>query len=124
MKEHGMEVVLGTLLRAGVVIAAAVVIAGGAWLLANSKGRPPITHRFHAEPGELTSMTGIVRSLPHARPEIVIQFGLLLLIATPVARVVFSLALFALERDWTYVALTTIVLAILMYSLAFVSAAG
>jgi uncharacterized membrane protein len=43
---------------------------------------------------------------------------LLLLILTPVARVAFSVAAFALERDWTYVAITLIVLAVLIYSLA------
>ena len=48
----------------------------------------------------------------------VIQLGLLLLILTPVARVAFSLVGFALERDGTYVTLTFIVLAILIYSLA------
>ena len=41
----------------------------------------------------------------------------MLLILTPVARVAFSVAAFALERDWTYVAITLIVLAILVYSL-------
>ena len=43
--------------------------------------------------------------------------GVLLLIATPVARVALSLVGFALERDWHYVLITAIVLAILLYSL-------
>ena len=47
-----------------------------------------------------------------------IQFGLLLLIATPVARVAFSVAAFAIQRDRLYVVVTLIVLAILTYSLA------
>jgi uncharacterized membrane protein len=47
-----------------------------------------------------------------------IQFGLLLLIATPAARVVFSVAGFAIERDWMYVAITLLVLLTLLYSLA------
>jgi uncharacterized membrane protein len=41
----------------------------------------------------------------------------LLLVATPVARVAFSIVGFALERDRLYVVITTIVLAILLYSL-------
>lgn len=48
----------------------------------------------------------------------VIQLGLLLLIATPVARVVFSVFAFALQQDRTYVIVTLIVLAVLIYSLA------
>jgi uncharacterized membrane protein len=41
---------------------------------------------------------------------------LLLLIATPIARVAFSIAGFLIERDWLYVAFTVIVLVILLYS--------
>jgi Protein of unknown function (DUF1634) len=41
----------------------------------------------------------------------------LLLLATPVARVVFSIAAFALERDRMYVGITLVVLAILAYGL-------
>ncbi len=46
-----------------------------------------------------------------------IQFGLLLLIATPIARVAFSVVAFLHQRDWTYVAVTLIVLSLLFYSL-------
>jgi uncharacterized membrane protein len=41
---------------------------------------------------------------------------LLFLIATPIARVAFSLAAFARERDWIYVCVTFAVLAILISS--------
>jgi uncharacterized membrane protein len=39
------------------------------------------------------------------------------LIATPVARVIFSVVAFAIERDRMYVSFTVWVLAILLYSL-------
>jgi uncharacterized membrane protein len=45
----------------------------------------------------------------------VIQTGLLLLTATPVARVVCALGAFALQRNWLYVSVTTIVLGVLVY---------
>jgi uncharacterized membrane protein len=45
------------------------------------------------------------------------QLGLLLLIATPIARVMFSAVAFAMERDRMYVGFTLIVLAVLLYSL-------
>jgi uncharacterized membrane protein len=48
---------------------------------------------------------------------VIIQLGLLLLVAAPVTRVIFSVATFALQRDWTYVVITLIVLAALGYSL-------
>ena len=44
--------------------------------------------------------------------------GLLILIATPVARVAFACAAFALQRDWTYVTISAIVLALLIYGLS------
>jgi Protein of unknown function (DUF1634) len=48
---------------------------------------------------------------------VIIQLGLSLLVATPVARVIFSVAAFAPQRDWAYVVITLIVLAALGYSL-------
>jgi uncharacterized membrane protein len=40
------------------------------------------------------------------------------LIATPIARVMFSVYAFARQRDWLYVCFTLVVLALLVYSLA------
>jgi uncharacterized membrane protein len=51
--------------------------------------------------------------------ESIVQLGLLLLIATPVARVAFTLVAFVLQRDRTYVVVTSIVLALLLYGLVF-----
>src|SRR5579872_1943643 len=109
---------VGTLLRAGVLLSALVVLAGGVWWLAEAGRAAPAYSRFQAEPPELRHVGALLSGLAHPRPEIVIQLGLLLLIATPVARVALALVAFALERDHTYVVLTAIVLAILLYSLA------
>jgi uncharacterized membrane protein len=49
-------------------------------------------------------------------PATIIQLGILLLIATPVARVAFALVAFAIERDRLYVAVSLIVLAVLLFS--------
>jgi uncharacterized membrane protein len=62
-------------------------------------------------------MSGIVRDALTLRGRGIIQLGLLLLIATPVARVAFSVAAFAFQRDRLYVVVTLVVLAILLYSL-------
>jgi len=94
MTEHRMDEWIGYLLRAGVLSAAAVVAAGAAWYLAS--GGP----------------AGDPRAIK------LIWAGLLILVATPVARVVFSLVAFALQGDRSYVLITAIVLAVLAYSLA------
>ena len=60
----------------------------------------------------------IIHAMGFSSFRAIIQFGLLLLIATPIARVTFSLVGFAMERDWTYAVITAIVLAILIFALA------
>ena len=47
----------------------------------------------------------------------IIQCGILMLIATPVARVAFSIFVFLEEHDFLYVAIAALVLLILLYSL-------
>ena len=53
----------------------------------------------------------------HLQSRGMIQLGLLLLIATPVARVVFAVIGFYLERDRMYTIVSLIVLAVLVFSL-------
>jgi uncharacterized membrane protein len=73
---------------------------------------------FHGEPADLRSVSGIVSAaLSHQHGRGIIQLGLLFLIATPVARVIFSVFASAVQRDWLYVVVTLIVLAALVFSL-------
>ena len=51
------------------------------------------------------------------RRDLPVQLGLLLLIATPIARVVLAAVGFAFERDRMYVVVSLIVLAVLLFSL-------
>ncbi len=81
-------------------------------------GRAPADYRvFQGEPSELRSVPGVVRDALDLSGRGIIQLGLLFLIATPVARVIFSIWGFAAERDRMYVIFTVIVLAILIFSL-------
>lgn len=112
-----LENLLGNLLRLGVLVAATVVLAGGVVFLARHGGEPPPYHVFRGEPSDLRSVGGIIGDVSDVRGRGLIQFGLLLLIATPVARVVLSAAIFTAERDRRYVVFTLIVLAVLVYSL-------
>ncbi len=116
--EHEVELLLGRLLQVGVALSAAVVLAGGAVYLVRHGGARPHYGRFVGEPAELRSVTGILHAAAAGRGRAVIQLGLLLLIATPVARVAFSLFAFLRERDRAYVLITSFVLALLLVSLA------
>lgn len=112
-----MENTIANLLRAGVLLSAFVVIAGSVLYL-GSQPWARVTYRvFAGEPEQLKTVHGIVRSAFSGKAQSIIQLGLLLLIATPVARVFFSILAFALERDRMYVVFTLIVLAVLLYSL-------
>jgi uncharacterized membrane protein len=109
--------VIGGLLRAGVLAAAFLVTAGGALYLRAFGALPPHHGVFRGEPADLRTIGGIVRDALRGSSRGVIQAGLLLLIATPIARVLFSVWAFARERDGLYVAITLVVLATLLFSL-------
>ena len=112
-----MELTIGRLLRAGVLLSATVVAAGGLIYLARHGHAIASYRNFQGELSPLRNLTGIVHGALQMSGRGIIQLGLLLLIATPVARVIFSAVAFALERDYLYVAFTLTVLAILAYSL-------
>lgn len=115
--DEKMEQMIGTLLISGVIVAALIVLVGGALYLIRYGATLPDYTVFRGEPAELRSLFGIVGGGLSFQIRSVIQLGLLLLIATPVARVAFSILAFALQRDRTYVIVTLIVFAVLMYSL-------
>jgi uncharacterized membrane protein len=117
MNDQKMELLMGHLLRFGVTLAALVVFAGGLLYLHQSRGPRSNYATFHGEAPVLRSPSGIFKELPAGDSNAIIQLGLLLLIATPIARVVFAAIGFSLERDWFYTAVSLIVLAVLMYSL-------
>ena len=115
--DYKVEQIVGNLLRIGVLVAAGVVLVGGLLYLYRFGHTQPNLSIFRSEPANLRSVGGIVeRSLTWSSRGL-IQLGLLLLIATPVARVAFSLVAFILERDRIYIIVTLIVLAILTFSL-------
>jgi uncharacterized membrane protein len=114
---HEMETVIGNLLRAGVIIAAATVFSGGIVYLCHH-GFAIVNYRvFQHEPSYLCNIRGILGSAFSFHGRGLIQLGLLLLIATPIARVALSIFEFARKRDTLYVVVTFIVFCILMYSL-------
>jgi uncharacterized membrane protein len=115
--DQAIENILGNLLRAGVLLSAFVVSIGAIIYLVRH-GHAPLDYRiFRGEPAYLRGVRGIVRDSLALRGRGIIQLGLLLLIATPVARVAFSIFGFAKERDGAYVVFTLIVFSVLLYGL-------
>lgn len=112
-----VERIIGELLRAGVLLAAAVVLLGGVLYLRQSASATAGYQTFHGVPAALRTIGGVTRGAFSGQPEAIIQLGLLLLVATPIARVLFSVGAFAVEKDWLYVGLTLVVLGVLLFSL-------
>lgn len=108
---------VGVILRGGVIVSAAFVLAGAVVYLRDLPARPLPYAVFRSEPPALRSLAGIVRAAASLDGAALIQFGLLLLVATPIARVVISLVGFARENDRLYVVITLIVLVVLVVSL-------
>jgi uncharacterized membrane protein len=100
-----------------VVVASATILVGGTIYLVRHGAAQPDYRVFHGEPTDLRNLTGIAQDALSFSGRGIIQLGLLLLIAIPLARVVFSIVAFTIQRDRIYVIVTLIVLAILLYSL-------
>jgi len=115
--DSALEARIGMLLKVGVYSSAAVILLGGILYLIRHGNETPNYSTFHGVPDRLNTLSGIFAGAIHGQSLAIMQFGILMLIATPVARVVFSVFAFLAERDYLYVAISALVLAILAYSL-------
>lgn len=121
--DQRLEIAIAALLRIGVLIAAVLVALGGVLEMRHPGAPVPSYTQFH-EPGTLpsdahalTSITGVFRHLADPSGASIVELGLLVLIATPIARVIFAVVGFARERDPLYVVISLLVLSILVVSL-------
>jgi uncharacterized membrane protein len=117
MNDKRLDRIVGVVLRVGVTLAAAMVLVGGIAFLATHRQQVPDYHKFQPELTPLASIGGVWHGALTLNPLYLIQLGLLILIATPVVRVITCLAGFALERDWTYAVVSLIVLVCLLASI-------
>src|SRR5271165_138220 len=112
------ELVISSVLRGGVILSATIIAIGVlAYYLFG--GRHVIYPGGRTYPA---SIPAIWFGLSHADPVAIVALGLVILLATPVVRVAVSIIAFAISRDRLYVAITTLVLLILIFS--FLSGAG
>lgn len=112
-----LETSIGMMLRVGVTISAAIVFLGGIIYLRQPLTKAPDYSHFVAERGPLPNLVDVLQGAAHLNSGSIIQVGILLLIATPITRVVFCIAGFARQKDRLYVLISSSVLIILIYSL-------
>ncbi len=116
--DQELDISVAAMLRLGVTLAALVVLGGGLLSLRHPWSVIPDYSHFHAVGAPLRTLAGIARGAVRLSPPSIVQLGLLLLIATPVARVVFCVVGFARQRSRLYVLISSAVLTILLFSLA------
>ena len=110
-----IEIIISFILRGGVLLSGGIILLGTLLYFLRVGG-------VTATPASLKAMVfphtpgDVFAGLAHGDPESVIMLGLMVLIATPVSRIAVSIVAFALEKDWRYVAITTVVLLILIIS--------
>lgn len=112
-----METALANVLRWGVLVSGLIIFTGGVIFLFRHGSEIPDYGVFQGRTSPLRTVVEIVKSMLSFRGRGFIQFGFLLLIATPVLRVLMSLLFFLRQRDWIYTVLTALVLALLLGSL-------
>ncbi len=122
-----MELVISHVLRIGVLLSAAIILAGillfalrqdtgYASLHPHQLGQLLAFHQTQGPGYFPTSVPEVLAGTRAGKPYAIIGLGLLLLIATPVLRVALSVFFFLAQRDWLYVGITLFVLAILLVS--------
>jgi uncharacterized membrane protein len=117
MTDERLENLIGNILRFGVLTAAVVVAAGGIFFLVEHHADPVHYRTFRLESVRFRELSDIVRSSFQLDPAAIIQLGLVVLIATPIARVALASIGFYLERDRLYVFVSLVVLSVLVFSL-------
>jgi len=117
INDKDIQIILGTLLRAGVIISMGIVLIGGIIFLIHNKGVITDYKVFRPELSKFSSIAAIFKGVSTFHGDAIVQFGILMLIFTPIARIVFAIFSFLIEKDYLYVIIGFIILAIITISL-------
>jgi uncharacterized membrane protein len=111
-----LQQIIGWILRLGVLISITIVFIGGCFYWYRHSGETASYSKFVGVPDFVHSPSGIWHGILNLRGRAIIQAGIVLLIATPVVRVLFSMIGFLLEKDWLYTGISLLVLSIIIAS--------
>jgi uncharacterized membrane protein len=116
-KDTDMQAVIGWILRVGVLLSMSIIFIGGLIYLYRHGQVTADYHTFKGVPDFVHNMSGIFNGIITLRGRAIIQAGIILLIATPIIRVIFSAIGFVLEKDYLYTGITLLVLLIIFTSM-------
>lgn len=111
-----MQLLLGKVLRAGTIISISVVFLGGMFYLYRHGHSIANYREFKGIPDFVRLSPQLFSGAMSLKGQAIIQIGIILLIATPIVRVIFSAIGFALEKDYLYVGISFLVLLIIFFS--------
>lgn len=124
LKDTQLQRLISFTLRTGVLTAILIGVFGGTIFFQSHRTDPVSFKVFTGKQSLYASPLKTVQQAIHPQIEdkenrglAIAQVGIICLLLTPIIRVVFSIFGFALERDMTYVVITTIVLTTLTFSL-------
>jgi len=119
--ERDMELLIGKLLRYGVMLACGITLFGGVIYLFQNHGATMEHYKPTPDGMPFPGVEYYLRELSTIIPRVlsfdgaaIIQLGVCVLIATPILRVAFSVVGFLIEKDYMYVVITLIVLSIII----------
>jgi len=115
-KDADMQLIIGWILRIGVISSMVIVVIGGIVFVYRHGHSIPDYRTFRKVPDFISSPMGVLEGVIHWKGQAIIQLGIMLLIATPVLRVVFSAIGFMMERDRLYTFISLLVLFIIIMS--------
>jgi uncharacterized membrane protein len=116
-----IEASISPVLRYGVLIAAALILAGVVLFVFTGGARAILLspQALPANPeADPASVRAVLDALTPPQPAAITDLGLLILMGTPVAGVAVAALAFARRRDWMYVALAVYVLVMLAIGFA------
>jgi uncharacterized membrane protein len=116
IQDKDLELIIGQLLRYGVLLSSLIVVAGGIVYLIRHGYQQPAFDTFRGEPDKMRKPLEMLKAIGHGEGRPLIALGLLLLILTPIARIVFSIFGYLLEKDYLYVLITFFVLGVILWN--------
>lgn len=123
-----LEQTISTLLRTGILISLVLVVSGVVIMLVRHPDYMTSTEALNHLTSEdyqfPTTLGGIFRGALAGQGRAIVMLGVFVLFLTPVTRVAVSVVAFTWERDWTFVAITSVVLSFLLLSLVLGRFAG